>query len=132
MSSSVFRVEDNDVTPRASKDLCPMGQGALGGYTDAAPRSLQIDRSAHRYCAQLSDLRSRVAQHRANLDLVLDTAPNGDSELSDHSSTPIDDESHALDRKARIERLRRNGWQRKRFDPSRYEALRAAALAELN
>ncbi|CAK7228995.1 hypothetical protein SEUCBS140593_007098 [Sporothrix eucalyptigena] len=93
-----------------------MGQGALGGYTDAAPRSLQIDRSAH----------------RANLDLVLDTAPNGDSELSDHSSTPIDDESHALDRKARIERLRRNGWQRKRFDPSRYEALRAAALAELN
>ncbi|EFX03071.1 hypothetical protein CMQ_3000 [Grosmannia clavigera kw1407] len=35
-------------------------------------------------------------------------------------------------RKARIARLRRNGWQRKRFDPSRYEALRMSALAELD
>ncbi|KAI2782336.1 hypothetical protein F4815DRAFT_32499 [Daldinia loculata] len=33
--------------------------------------------------------------------------------------------------KQRIERLRANGWQRKRFDSRRYEALREQALGEL-
>jgi hypothetical protein len=37
----------------------------------------------------------------------------------------------ALDLKARIERLRAEGWQRKRFDPRRYDALCEAALADL-
>jgi hypothetical protein len=35
------------------------------------------------------------------------------------------------DKQARIERLRRCGWQRKRFDPRKYEELRDSVMAEL-
>ena len=37
----------------------------------------------------------------------------------------------SADIKARIERLRATGWQRKRFDAGRYEALREQVLSEL-
>jgi hypothetical protein len=47
------------------------------------------------------------------------------------SPPPKGEEARALDRAARIERLRRSGWQRKRFDAARYEELCEAVLAEL-
>lgn len=43
-----------------------------------------------------------------------------------------DDEARALDRMARIDKLRMNGWKRKRFDASRYEVLCETVMAELN
>ncbi|CAK7275387.1 hypothetical protein SEPCBS119000_006667 [Sporothrix epigloea] len=94
---------------------------------DDACRFLQPESPADRYCAHLSDLKYRIAQHKAQLG-TMDTV--NDRDLN-RCPTPIGDEKQALERKARIERLRKGGWQRKRFDPSRYEALRNAALAEL-
>ena len=41
------------------------------------------------------------------------------------------EEAKAADLKARIERLKKNGWTRKRFRPERYQELCAKALAEL-
>ncbi|KAL2124763.1 hypothetical protein VTJ04DRAFT_1128 [Mycothermus thermophilus] len=41
------------------------------------------------------------------------------------------EEARAADRQARIERLRKTGWQRKRFDAKKYEELAETALAEL-
>lgn len=43
-----------------------------------------------------------------------------------------DDEARAQDRVARIDKLRMNGWKRKRFDASRYEVLCETVMAELN
>lgn len=42
------------------------------------------------------------------------------------------DEARNLDRQARIDKLRMNGWKRKRFNVSRYEELRATVMEELN
>jgi len=50
------------------------------------------------------------------------------SNYSSTSSTP--GENGAL--RERIERLRANGWRRKRFDPKKYEALRESVLDELD
>ncbi|KAI3397850.1 hypothetical protein diail_10251 [Diaporthe ilicicola] len=43
-----------------------------------------------------------------------------------------DDEARAQARVARIDKLRMNGWKRKRFDASRYELLCETVMAELN
>lgn len=41
-------------------------------------------------------------------------------------------EEKVRERKARIDRLKMNGWRRKRFDASRYEVLCDVVMAELN
>lgn len=56
------------------------------------------------------------------------------SSMSFASSGSIgeDEEARTQDRMARIDKLRMNGWKRKRFDASRYEVLCETVLAELN
>lgn len=132
ISSPTLHEVDEDATPRASQDFHRLGQGFLAVEPEFDRRSFQLDNSASRYCAHLFNLKSRLVQHRASLEAVLETPASRESEIADCSSTSSGDDTRALDRRARIERLRKSGWQRKRFDPSRYEALRNAALAELN
>lgn len=43
-----------------------------------------------------------------------------------------DEEARSQDRMARIDKLRMNGWKRKRFDATRYEVLCETVMAELN
>ncbi|KAK6227231.1 hypothetical protein QIS74_00786 [Colletotrichum tabaci] len=93
------------------------------------------ERSIHRYCGLLSSLRSQIAVHIADIEEQLatpsQTFPSVNS-LPTRAATPeLSDELRSLDIKARIERLRQNNWQRRRFDSSRYEALRESVLAEL-
>ncbi|KZL86713.1 hypothetical protein CI238_08755 [Colletotrichum incanum] len=93
------------------------------------------ERSIHRYCALLSSLRSQIAVHIANVEEQL-AAPSqatmGVNSLLARAATPeLSDELRSLDIKARIERLRQNNWQRRRFDARRYETLRESVLAEL-
>lgn len=52
--------------------------------------------------------------------------------FSSVGSAGEDDEARAQDRVARIDKLRMNGWKRKRFDASRYEMLCETVMAELN
>ncbi|WQF77689.1 hypothetical protein CDEST_02703 [Colletotrichum destructivum] len=94
------------------------------------------ERSIHRYCGLLSSLRSQIAVHIADIEEQLATSsqtfPSVNS-LPTRAATPeLSDELRNLDIKARIERLRQNNWQRRRFDASRYEALRESVLAELS
>ncbi|KAL1902762.1 hypothetical protein Sste5346_000672 [Sporothrix stenoceras] len=131
---TLHQAGDDDATPRALRDFYSLGhlsQGPLDVESEFDRRSFQLDKSTSRYCEHLSNLKSRLARHRANLEDIIET-PVGEGDIADRSSTPVDDGTRCLDRKARIERLRRSGWQRKRFDPSRYEALRNAALSELS
>lgn len=93
------------------------------------------ERSIHRYCGLLSSLQSQIAIHIANIQEQL-AAPSHTvaavNTLPARAATPeLYDEMRSVDIKARIERLRQNNWQRRRFDASRYEALRESALAEL-
>lgn len=44
---------------------------------------------------------------------------------------PSNDEMRSIEIRARIERLKADGWRRRRFDPARYESLRESALASL-
>lgn len=82
--------------------------------------------SVDRYCDLLSGFRLQLARHSAYVSEMLmeKVIPLSRSE------TP--DETRELDRQARIERGRKNGWQRKRFDPTRYEELCETVMAEIS
>lgn len=96
-------------------------------------------RSIHRYSSLLASLRAQVASHLAAIDADLAAAAAAPARMSfslpsraaSPTPAPAEGEPRSLDIQARIERLRASGWQRKRFDPRRYEHLREAALAEL-
>lgn len=83
-------------------------------------------RSVHHYCTVLSGLRRQIASHLEWLerDIAAAEEPKPLQALSE--------EMRALDLRARIERLRANGWKRERFDFRRYEALRESALADMS
>lgn len=119
---------DVELTPRALKE-----QGdILDSDRDHILDSFLMHSSEHRYCLHLSALKTQVSLHKASLDAMSENQPSENNELLIRAATPISVELRDLDKKARIARLRMSGWQRKRFDPRRYEALRMSALAELD
>jgi hypothetical protein len=123
--------------------------------TDMLPPSLT------RCCEHLASLRAQLARHSTSLhqQLLLSGAqqqstpdPTAAAAVGETTTTGVaattataatattaatstvrssSEEARALDRQARIERLRKNGWRRKRFDAARYEELCEAVLAEL-
>ncbi|KAK3383152.1 hypothetical protein B0T24DRAFT_36732 [Lasiosphaeria ovina] len=120
-----------------------MGSGA---YEDAFLTSRSLDCSVDRYCDTLGGLRAQLASHSASLDSLLSAKPDPtqsfrlslalsarsrSATLTRSSFSGPADELIALDRKARIERLRQSGWQRKRFDARRYEELCETVMSEL-
>lgn len=124
-----YESDDETAVPRPAKPFCNIQPSV---DTDDVRLFFLADTSERRYCAHLMGLKSQLSRHRASIDAAIGESASVESQEVDRCMTPINDETHAMDRKTRIERLRRSGWQRKRFDPSRYEALRNAALAELN
>ncbi|KAK3337194.1 hypothetical protein B0T19DRAFT_63775 [Cercophora scortea] len=105
-----------------------------------------VTRSVNRFCEGLTALRDQLARHSASLDELLTakpaipvtpTTPSQLPRFSSASSTTTRARSNsavdlrALDKQARIERLRQNGWKRQRFDAKRYEELCANVMSEL-
>jgi hypothetical protein len=107
-----------------------------------------VARSVDRCCEHLASLRAQLARHSTSLHDLLASDPSSHSEISTTTATPATRLPVAVAaaanggsgngtasaeeaRRARIERLRRSGWQRKRFDGSRYEVLCEEVLAEL-
>jgi hypothetical protein len=109
----------------------------------------RVERSVHRYNATLSRLRSQLASHSQNLGAQLVMAADLSESRPSTPTTPTSPglgsprsftfeksptanaEARAAEKQARIERLRKNGWVRKRFDGRRYEELAREVLAEL-
>ncbi|KAK4251974.1 hypothetical protein C7999DRAFT_27663 [Corynascus novoguineensis] len=99
-----------------------------------------VARAVDRCCEHLSALRAQLARHSSSLAELLalqcqqhPVSPGSSpSSLATTTMAPrgCGGEKNQ-DRQARIERLRKNGWQRKRFDATRYEELCEAVLAEL-
>lgn len=97
---------------------------------------LFFDPGTDRYASVLGDLVSQVNVHLADVksELVRDDAPSGRStpeSVVSLSSASAGSEDGREDLRERIDRLRLNGWRRKRFDPGRYKALRESVMAEL-
>ncbi|KAL1841125.1 hypothetical protein VTJ49DRAFT_7403 [Mycothermus thermophilus] len=121
--------------------------------------SYAIAGAVARACEHLATLRAQLARHSNSLDQLLllqqqqpqkqqrqrisllpsprspspfpVSLPSPTNAPHQQQLQPIKEEARALDRQARIERLRKSGWQRKRFDARRYEELAETALAEL-
>lgn len=83
------------------------------------------DRAIHRYTTILDSLRREIPTHLAWVQAEV-AARN---KLTMHATS--NGELRALDLQTRIQRLKENGWQRRRFDVTRYEALRESAMADL-
>lgn len=84
-------------------------------------------------------LKYQLQAHRSDVDTLLgeSTGQTRKEEfiaaiVSNPNASVASEELRMLDRQARIEKLRQNGWQRKRFDASRYERLCNDVLAELS
>lgn len=106
-----------------------------GEQEEADESAYHIAHAVDRCCEHLSTLRTQLARHSANLAQLLSQQPILSPDASSSSTTGrtrrgSNDKSQ--DRLARIERLRKSGWQRKRFDPSKYEELCDTVLAELS
>lgn len=82
---------------------------------------LERTRSLHRYADALAALHRQIMT--VHLPASQDVAPA--------RPPPSNDDMRAIELRTRIERLRAEGWRRRRFDAARYEALREAALADL-
>jgi hypothetical protein len=83
------------------------------------------DRSIHRYSTILDSLRRQIATHLTAVDAEVAAAATAAPQV------PSNEELRALELQTRIARLKASGWQRRRFDASRYEALRERAMADL-
>jgi hypothetical protein len=133
--------EDASESEPTSPPLTPSSSDEYDGH------AFQVARSIDRCCEHLSGLRTQLVRHSTSLDQLLSASSfsatdhhhhqqrdnlAGQSVKANSSSSSSAEELRALDRRARIERLRKCGWQRKRFDARRYEELCEAAMAELN
>jgi len=121
--------EEEETTPRASSRA---SSARFEDEHDHLEDSLMLAGSVHRYCDHLSGLKTQIASFSADLDALLrGPSPMGTAAVDARPATPTSDELRTLDRQVRIERLRQSGWQRKRFDPRRYEDLCNTAIAEM-
>ena len=105
----------------------------LPAYLDEVNDAFAPERPISRYCGLLSSLHKELTSHLSDVEDLLaapSTIPNWSGRSSPEAGSNAE-ELRTLELRTRIERLRQNGWQRRRFDPSRYEQLRETALAEL-
>lgn len=89
---------------------------------DLAARALSLER----YRALLSGLKGQIASHLAMLEV--DIAATKQTPSVRHGDA---DDMRKMELRFRIERLRAEGWPRRRFDAQRYEKLREDAMADL-
>lgn len=78
-----------------------------------------------RYCTTLNSIQQQINTHLQSIERDIDAA------LYPRSGPPRNDEMRAIDLQARIQRLRANGWARKRFDAAKYEAFREQAILDM-
>ncbi|KIL84254.1 hypothetical protein FAVG1_12491 [Fusarium avenaceum] len=115
----------------------------VASYPDPELDPFRHARSVHRYSALLTSLQRQVFRHlnfiESELEQPQPIALDGESPHSATamspgpavSSTPKADKTRSPELQARIERLRAQGWERKRFDARRYAELRESASADM-
>lgn len=114
--------DKNDAAEEIEKDQ----DAAIGEEAeeteDTEPDPFERTRRLHRYASALAALHRQITTvHLPACEAVSSAVP----------PPPSNDEMRAIELRARIARLKAEGWPRRRFDAARYEALREAALADL-
>lgn len=112
-------------------DICPAFSPSPSLDGDDFPRELSCEEhldsreSLEKYCTVLSSIQRQITSHLSAIDRDISAA------LTSRISVPVDEDMRALELRSRIERLRANGWQRKRFDAKRYEEFREQVMADM-
>ncbi|KAJ6782511.1 hypothetical protein PWT90_01656 [Aphanocladium album] len=114
-------------------DICPAFSPTPSVDGDSFPREMPDEElpfsesreSLERYCTMLYSIQRQIASHLAAIDREITSA------LTAKTAVPADEDMRALELRSRIERLRANGWQRKRFDARRYEEFREQVMADM-
>ncbi|KAM3515020.1 hypothetical protein MY11210_001379 [Beauveria gryllotalpidicola] len=118
-------------------DICPMFSPTSSVDGDESPQEMpdeepdeelprpEARESLESYCTILSSIQRQIASHLVAIDREIAVA------LTSKSCVPANEEMRALEIRSRIERLRANGWQRKRFDARRYEEFRERVTADM-
>ncbi|EGX94071.1 hypothetical protein CCM_02342 [Cordyceps militaris CM01] len=114
-------------------DICPAFSPTSSIDGDDVPRNLAEQElppsegreSLERYCTVLSSIQRQITSHLSAIDREITAA------LTPKAYVPANDEMRALELRSRIERLRANGWKRKRFDAHRYEEFREQVTADM-
>ena len=81
--------------------------------------------SVHRYRDILASLQEQITSHQSFIEKEIASSQNPNRYFSEGNEAV-----RKMELQARIERLKANGWNRKRFDVAKYEALRERALAD--
>ncbi|CAJ0553537.1 Ff.00g120490.m01.CDS01 [Fusarium sp. VM40] len=133
---SATQIPRSILTPRSV-------QSEVASYPDPELDPFRHARSVHRYSALLTSLQRQVFRHLNFIEseleqpqpIVLDgESPHSATVMSPGSavsSKPKADKTRSPELQARIERLRAQGWERKRFDARRYAELRESASADM-
>ena len=93
------------------------------------------NRDIERYNARVSDFAFRLYQHLESIRTLISAAK--EAQTARYTTRSIsnygddEEEARAANLNDRIQRLKKQGWSRERFDSSRYERLCEVALAEL-
>lgn len=114
-----------DICPAFSPTSSVDGDDTLREMPDEELPNSEERESLERYCAILASIQRQITSHLGAIDQEITAA------LSSESSVPADAEMRALELHSRIERLRANGWKRKRFDAKRYEEFREQVMADM-
>ena len=122
-----LRDQLSPISPRTPASFS-MIQGALeeaDEVEDLDPKqSHEHTQALRRYSSSLMFLQQQIATHMSDLE----TKSKILSSTVAHAAA--NHEMRQLELRARIARLKANGWRRQRFDSGRYEALREAAMAD--
>ncbi|KAI9840242.1 MAG: hypothetical protein M1837_001825 [Sclerophora amabilis] len=89
-----------------------------------------------RYSTNLQALSTQITVHLSNLNSTIartveDQTARRVKHFADLRNARFDEDLRAMDRQARIGRLREQGWCRERFNPGKYQDLARTALGEL-
>ncbi|MBV1838886.1 hypothetical protein KUA11_17050, partial [Acetobacter estunensis] len=95
------------------------------GFENNAPLACESTGLVERYCTVLSSIQKQINSHLVSIDRDITAA------LTPRAALSTNAEMKHLDLRTRIDRLRANGWQRKRFDAKRYEEFREQVMADM-
>ncbi|SPJ74375.1 uncharacterized protein FTOL_04106 [Fusarium torulosum] len=133
---SATQIPRSILTPRSV-------QSEVASYPNPELDPFRHARSVHRYSALLTSLQRQVFRHlnfiESELGQPQTIVPDEESPPSPTAMSPVPavsstikaDKTRSPELQARIERLRAQGWERKRFDARRYAELRESASADM-
>lgn len=137
-STSPSSVDSDDPTNSESEAISkpsPLRIHSKTPPTALTPFPRSTNPYPHPFTTNLLSFAAMLTTHIAIVDSLIrvtqTTQANRAAGGTRQPSHGASEEARALDRKVRVERLRRDGWGRERFRPEKYEGLCERALEEL-